>query len=371
MWCSNQAMIAACLPFLTDEPPVLVDWTPWNHTFGGNHDVGFVLYNGGSFYIDEGRPSPAGMDATVRNLFDVAPTVYLNVPKGFEALLPYLRERRDFRERFFSRVKLFYYAGAGLLQPVWDELMQLAVEGCGQRILMFTGLGSTETGPAALFPGKDLKRAGEVGVPAPGVELKLVPAGGKLEARLRSPSVTPGYWRQPELTEAAFDEEGFYKLGDALRFVDPNDVSRGFMFDGRIVEDFKLSTGTWVSTGPLRAKFLSHCAPYAQDVVIAGHDRDDVTVLIFPALEACRPLLSVREKFRSLLEELAAEASGSSNRIVRAMLMEQPPSIDAHEVTDKGSLNQGAILRNRAALVDELYSPPFSPRVISIGKGNV
>jgi feruloyl-CoA synthase len=200
--------------------------------------------------------------------------------------------------------------------------------------------------------------------------LKLVPAGGKLEARLRSPSVTPGYWRQPELTKAAFDDEGFYKLGDALRFVDPADVSRGFMFDGRIVEDFKLSTGTWVSTGPLRAKFLSHCAPYAQDVVIAGHDRDDVAALIFPAAEACRQLPSVRAKFQCLLEELAAEASGSSNRIVRALLMDEPPSIDAHEVTDKGSLNQGAILRNRAALVDELYSPASSPRVISIKKGN-
>jgi len=381
MLTSNQEIVRSVLQWVDDEPPVICDWLPWNHTFGGNHDVGFVMYNGGSFYIDEGRPTPAGMAASVRNLHDVGPNVYLNVPKGFEALIPFLRERRDFRERFFSRVKMFYYAGAGLLQPVWDELDRLAVETCGERIMMFTGLGSTETGPAALFPGKDLRRAGEVGLPAPGVELKLVPVGDKLEARLRSPSVTPGYWRQPDLTRLAFDDEGFYRIGDALRFVDPQDIMRGFIFDGRIVEDFKLSTGTFVSAGPMRGKFLSHCAPYAHDAVIAGHDRDFVTVLVFPALDACRELaklpatasaaeivasLLVREKFQTLLNELAAEATGSSNRIARAILMPEPPSIDAHEVTDKGSINQGAVLKNRGALVLDLYSPRPSARVISI-----
>ena len=384
MLTSNQEIVRSILRWVDDEPPVICDWLPWNHTFGGNHDVGFVLYNGGSFYIDEGRPTPAGMAASVRNLNDVRPNVYLNVPKGFEALIPFLRERQDFRERFFSRVKMFYYAGAGLLQPVWDELDQLAVETCGERIMMFTGLGSTETGPAALFPGKDLRRAGEVGLPASGVELKLVPMGDKLEARLRSPSVTPGYWRQPDLTRLAFDDEGFYRIGDALRFVDPADVSRGFMFDGRIVEDFKLSTGTFVSAGPLRGKFLSRCAPYAHDAVIAGHDRDFVTILVFPALDACRELAglpatasaadtvanaAVRAKFQELLNELAGEATGSSQRIARAILMAEPPSIDAHEVTDKGSINQGAVLKNRGALVLDLYSPRPSARVISIQKG--
>jgi feruloyl-CoA synthase len=384
MLASNQEIVRSVLSWVDDEPPVICDWLPWNHTFGGNHDVGFVLYNGGSFYIDEGRPTPAGMAASVRNLHDVGPNVYLNVPKGFEALIPFLRERRDFRERFFSRVKMFYYAGAGLLQPVWDELDRLAIETCGERIMMFTGLGSTETGPAALFPGKDLRRAGEVGLPAPGVELKLVPVGDKLEARLRSPSVTPGYWRQPDLTRLAFDDEGFYRIGDALRFVDSQDIMRGFIFDGRIVEDFKLSTGTWVSAGPLRGRFLSHCAPYAHDAVIAGHDRDFVTVLVFPALDACRELANLPEtasaaetvanpavhaKFQVLLNELAAEATGSSNRIARAILMPEPPAIDAHEVTDKGSINQGAVLKNRAALVLDLYSPRPSARVISIQKG--
>ena len=381
MLTSNQEIVRSVLAWVDEEPPVICDWLPWNHTFGGNHDVGFVLYNGGSFYIDEGRPTPVGMAASVRNLHDVCPNVYLNVPKGFEALIPFLRERRDFRERFFSRLKMFYYAGAGLLQPVWDELDRLAIETCGERVMMFTGLGSTETGPAALFPGKDLRRAGEVGLPAPGVELKLVPMGDKLEARLRSPSVTPGYWRQPDLTRLAFDDEGFYRIGDALRFVDTRDITRGFIFDGRIVEDFKLSTGTFVSAGPMRGKFLSHCAPYAHDAVIAGHDRDFVTVLVFPAMDACRELAklpanasateivanpAVHAKFHALLNELAAEATGSSNRIARAILMPEPPAMDAHEVTDKGSINQGAVLKNRGALVLDLYSPRPSARVISI-----
>ncbi|HEX5432095.1 MAG TPA: feruloyl-CoA synthase [Bryobacteraceae bacterium] len=386
MLTSNQEIVRSVLAFVEDEPPVLCDWMPWNHTFGGNHDFGFALYNGGSIYIDEGRPVPGEMEKSVRNLFDVRPTVYLNAPKGFEALLPFLRENREFRECFFSRLRLFYYAGASLSQPVWDELQRLAVETCGERILIFTGLGSTETGPAALFPGWEVGRAGEVGIPAPGVELKLVPSGAKLEARLRGPSITPGYWRQPELTRAAFDEEGFYKLGDALRFVDPADVNKGFLFDGRIAEDFKLSTATWVSVGPLRMKFLARGAPYVRDVVIAGHDRDAVTALIFPDVGMCRQLCPepmrgapaaeilgsapVRAQFQRLLEELAAESTGTSNRIVRAILLEEPPSIDAHEVTDKGSLNQGEVLRHRAALVEELYAPQPSPRVIEIQRGN-
>jgi feruloyl-CoA synthase len=382
MLASNQQMVRSVLPFVEDEPPILCDWLPWNHTFAGNHDFGLVLYNGGSYYIDEGRPVVGGMEAAVRNLDDVRPTVFLNVPRGFEALLPYLRERPEFRARFFSRLKMFYYAGASLSQPVWDELQRLAVEACGERILVFTGLGSTETAPAALFPGSEIPMAGFVGVPAPGVELKLVPAGDKRELRLRGPGITPGYWRQPELTAAAFDEEGFYRIGDALRFYDPEDPGKGFVFDGRIAEDFKLATGTWVSVGPLRARFLAQAQPFAQDVAIAGHDRDDVTALVFPNVEACRGLcpelphkapvtevlasLGVRAKFESLLRALAVGAGGSSQRITRALLLETPPSIDAHEITDKGSLNQGAILRNRASLVEELYAPVVSPRAIII-----
>ena len=381
MWSSNQEMARAVLQFVADEPPVLVDWLPWNHTFAGNADVGLVLYNGGTLYIDEGKPTPSHFHETVRNLKEIAPTVHLNVPKGFEALAAALREDKALRSNFFSRLKLMYYAGAGLSQPVWDALEALSVETCGERILMLAGLGSTETAPHALFADREqASRAGHVGVPAPGVELKLVPVGQKLEARLRGPNITPGYWRQPELTRAAFDEEGFYKLGDALRFVNEEEPREGFVFDGRIAEDFKLSTGTWVSVGPLRARFLRHFSPFVQDVVIAGHDRDYIAALIFPDVDACRRIApepaagspaaellastAVRSMFRKLLQEFSKTATGSSNRVGSAVLLDVPPSIDAHEITDKGSLNQGAVLRNRAQLVEELYQG--SPRAIAI-----
>lgn len=383
MWSSNQAMALAYFAFMADEPPVILDWLPWNHTFGGNADVGMILYCGGTFYIDHGKPAPGLFEESIRNLREIAPTMYLNVPKGFESLVPYLRAEPELRKHFFSRLNLMYYAGAGLSQHVWDELEALSLETCGERILVLTGLGSTETAPHAMFADKEASRAGHVGVPAPGVELKLVPAAGKLEARLRGPNITPGYWRQEDLTRAAFDEEGFYKLGDALRFVDESNPRKGFVFDGRIAEDFKLSSGTWVSVGPLRARFLSHFAPYIQDVVIAGHDRDHVAVLIFPDMNACRRACpdaiaggsvqevlnstAIRTAFQALLVEFAKRATGSSNRVQAAILLEDPPSLDAHEVTDKGSLNQRAVLQNRAALVEELYQP--SPRAI-LASGN-
>jgi feruloyl-CoA synthase len=382
MWSSNQEMARTYFAFVETEPPVIVDWLPWNHTFAGNADLGLVLYNGGSLYIDEGRPVAGLFEPTVRNLKEIAPTMHFNVPKGFEALAASLRHDEELRDRFFSRLKLMYYAGAGLSQPVWDELEEMSIATCGERILMLTGLGSTETAPHALFADKEASRAGWVGLPAPGVELKLVPQEGKLEARLRGPNITPGYWRQCELTRAAFDEEGFYRLGDALRFVDERDPRKGFIFDGRLAEDFKLATGTWVSVGPLRARFLSHFRPYAQDVVIAGHDRDYVSALVFPDVAACRGLCpdplkdapvgdvlanaGVRRVFEKLLNELAKTGTGSSTRILRAVLLDQQPSVDAHEATDKGSLNQKAVLRNRAALVEELYSDSPSARVIGI-----
>jgi feruloyl-CoA synthase len=382
MWSSNQEMARATLEFVADEPPVLVDWLPWNHTFAGNADVGLVLYNGGTLYIDDGKPTPSHFHETVRNLKEIAPTIHLNVPKGFEALAGALREDAGLRKNFFSRLRIMYYAGAGLSQPVWDALETLSIETCGERILMLAGLGSTETAPHALFADQEqASQAGHVGVPARGVELKLVPSGHKLEARLRGPNITPGYWRQEELTRTAFDEEGFYKLGDALRFVDERDPRKGFVFDGRIAEDFKLSTGTWVSVGPLRARFLRHFAPYVQDVVIAGHDRDHIAVLIFPDIDACRRIApdsvagalaaeligstAVRRVFEELLKGFARASTGSSNRIACAILLDPPPSIDAHEITDKGSINQSAVLRHRAALVEELYTR--SPRVIAAG----
>ena len=379
MWCANQEMVRCCLALVADEPPVILDWLPWNHTFGGNHNLGMIVYNGGSLYIDDGKPMPGAIEETVRNLREISTNIYFNVPKGYEALLPYFHNEPALRERFFEGLQVMFYAAASLSQPVWDAWQKLAVETCGERILMVTALGSTETAPLALFNSQEVNRAGMVGVPVPGVEMKLAPSEGKLEARLRGPNITPGYWRQPELTREAFDDEGFYKLGDALRIVDPADMNQGFLFDGRIAEDFKISTGTWVSVGPLRNEFLAHCAPYARDVVIAGHDRDYVSALIFPEIGSCLALCPdaaagevlhsapVRAKFQALLEDLAKRSAGTSHRIARAILLEDPPSIDAHEITDKGSLNQRAVLDRRAKLVDELYSEPPSPRVIIPG----
>jgi len=382
MLCSNQAMIGAGFAFVADEPPVVVDWLPWSHTFGSNHNFNMVLVNGGSLYIDDGNPTPPGGPKTARNLREIAPTIYFNVPKGYEALVPHFRADETLRKNFFSRLKVLFYAGAGLNQTTWDDLTQLAIETTGERIIFLSSLGSTETSPLALACTFDFDRPGNIGLPAPGVELKLVPNEGKLEARLRGPHITPGYWRQQQLTRDAFDAQGFYKIGDALKFADPADASKGFLFDGRIAEDYKLSTGTWVSVGPLRARFIDHFAPYVRDVVFAGPDRDDIVALVFPDVEACRKLapehaadaasaailddVRVRLKFASLLQALAASSPGSSTRVMRAILMAEPASMDNGEMTDKGSINQRAVLKNRAALVDELYATPLSSLVIAI-----
>ena len=381
MMLSNQAMAADGFCFVTDEPPVVVDWLPWSHTFGSNHNFNLVLVNGGSLYIDDGNPTPPGVPKTARNLREIAPTVYFNVPKGYEALVPHLRADETLRRNFFSRLKVMFYAGAGLNQTTWDDLTRLAVETTGERIIFLSSLGSTETSPLAIACSWEFDHAGNIGLPAPGVELKLVPNEGKLEARLRGPNITPGYWRQQEQTAAAFDEEGFYKIGDALKFADPDDPLKGLLFDGRIAEDFKLSTGTWVSVGPLRARFIDHFAPYVRDVVFAGPDRDDIAALVFPDLEACRRLAGLaadatpadivgsaklRAKFAELMRTLLAMSPGSSTRVMRAVLMAEPPSMDKSEATDKGSINQRAVLKNRAALVDELYATPLSAQVIAV-----
>jgi len=383
MWCSNQAMIASALQFLADEPPVIVDWAPWHHTAGGNHDVGLVLHHGGTMYIDGGKPLPGAIEETVKNLREIAPTWYFTVPKGYEALLPFFRDDARLRENFFSRLKVLWFAGAGLAQHVFDEWKEMAWRTCGEDILFLTGLGATETAPYAFGRMWDTPNAANIGLPPPGVDVKLVPlAEGKYEARLKGPSITPGYWREPKLTAEAFDEDGFYKLGDALRFDDPARPEKGLLFEGRIAEDFKLATGTWVHVGPLRVAFIARCAPYVKDVVIAGADRDYLTALIFPDLDVCRrfaPELpanassteivaheDVRSELRELLDGFAKAASGSSNRIVRAMLMDTPPSLDAGEATDKGSINQRMVLKHRATLVDELYAETPSARVIAI-----
>jgi feruloyl-CoA synthase len=378
---ANQVMLRETLAFLKDEPPVIVDWLPWNHTFGGNHNIGLTLFNGGSMYLDEGKPMPGGIEETVRNLREISPTVYFNVPKGYESLLPYLRDDKALRQKFFSRLHAMFFSGAALSPYVWNSLDELAVQETGFRVPMLTGLGATETSPFFMSVTPLTSRSGHVGLPVSGNDAKLIPNNGKLEVRAKGPNVTPGYWRQPELTAAAFDEEGFYKFGDAIKPVDSNDFAKGFDFDGRISEDFKLGSGTWVSVGPLRARFVAACAPLVRDVVIAGINRDELSALVVLDLDGCRivnPALPpgdlaaaasdpvIRQAFAERLNKFATEATGSSTRITRAVLLDTPLSIDRGEVTDKGSINQRAVLEHRADLIDALYAPSPDSYVISL-----
>ena len=371
MLCANQQMLRQSFAFLADAPPVLVDWLPWNHTFGGNHNVGIALYNGGTLYIDGGKPTPAGIAPTLRNLREIAPTIYFNVPKGFEEIARAMDADTALRESLFSRVQAFMFAGAGLSQAVWDQLDRHALAATGKHICIFSGLGMTETSPSCTFALGSEVKSGQVGLPAPGVLVKLVPSDGKLEIRFKGPNVMPGYWRAAEQTAQAFDDEGYYRSGDAVRFVDEREPRCGLSFDGRIAEDFKLSSGTFVNVGPLRMKIVLAGDPLVQDVVLAGLNRDDVGALIFPriddarrrfglAAEASAPQVladpRVRAFFQALVERLWHDGSGSANRIARALLLAEPPDIDRGELTDKGSINQRAVLTQRAALVERLYA---------------
>ena len=379
MICANQQMLRQCFAFMADEPPVLIDWLPWNHTFGGNHNIGIALYNGGTLYIDDGKPTPKGMAATLRNLREIAPTMYFNVPKGFEEIARAMDGDAALRDTLFSRVKAFMFAGAGLSQAVWDHLDRHAEAAIGERICIFTGLGMTETAPSCTFAlGTDV-RSGHIGLPAPGVDVKLVPVDGKLEARFKGPNVMPGYWRAPTETAAAFDEEGYYRTGDAVLYIDDANPQRGLRFDGRIAEDFKLSTGTFVNVGPLRMKIVLAGDPLVQDVVIAGLNRDDIGALIFPRLDDAKKLAGlsadasaaqvlahpqVRAFYQALVDRLWAEGTGSANRVARAIVLDEPPHIDRGEVTDKGSINQRAVLTHRAELVERLYADAPAADVI-------
>ena len=369
MWCANQQQMRQSMPVLAAEPPVLVDWLPWNHTFGGNHNFGLVLYNGGTLYIDDGKPVPALVGETLRNLREIAPTVYFNVPTGFEAIAQAMKGDAVLRRNLLSRVRMFFYAGAALAQPVWDALHEVQEREIGERIVMGTGLGMTESGPFSIFISNPHVKAGHLGVPTAGLALKLAPVEGKTEVRYKGPNVTPGYWRAPEATGAAFDEEGYFRSGDAVLWIDDDDPHQGVKFDGRIAEDFKLATGTFVSVGPLRARIIAAGAPYVQDAVITGMNRGEVGALLFPtaavrqlaALPADAPLQAVLEsapvqaRLQHLADQLAATATGSASRVARMHLMHEPPAIDRSEVTDKGSINQGAVLAQRASLVQALH----------------
>lgn len=381
MLCASQQAKAQLWPFLAATPPVLLDWLPWNHTFGGNHNFNLILAQGGTLYIDAGKPAPGLFDTSIANLRDVSPTLYLNVPRGYDMLVPILRADAALRASFFSRLQLIFYAAAALPQHLWEALQELSIQELGYVVPMVSGWGSTETSPMATDCHFKADKSGVIGLPVPGVTLKLVPSGGKLEVRVKGPNVMPGYFKQPALSASAFDDDGFYMIGDAVRFVNPEAPEQGLLFDGRVTEDFKLLSGTWVNVGALRLACIERMAPMAQDVVVTGHDRNEICVLVIPNLAACRKLAglpgeaspaavlasqSVREHFRKALEAGKRANTGSSTFAVRALLMEQAPLVDAGEITDKGYINQGAVLRNRAALVERLYARGSDPDLISV-----
>lgn len=376
MLCANQEMVRDCYRFIQDESPVLLDWSPWHHTAGGNKAFGLALYNGGTFHIDDGSPTPAGIEATVRNLREISPTWYFNVPKGFEELVPRMDADADLKHRFFRHLKTIVYGGAGMAQHTWDALERLAVEAIGERVLVTSAFGATETAPFALTCTEPQPTPGNCGIPARGLTLKLVPTDDMLEARLRGPSITPGYWRNARATAEAFDAEGFYRMGDALRFADAKDPVKGFFYDGRVAENFKLRTGTWVSVGVQRVRLIDGLGGLIRDAVIVGADRACLTALVLLDLAACRRLAPdadddalprddrVRAELRRRLITVAASSTGSSTCVRRILVIEDALSLDRGEITDKGSINRRAVLHHRAGLVEALYGE--DPRILSI-----
>jgi feruloyl-CoA synthase len=370
MLTSSQQAKAQTWAFLdTADDLVILDWLPWSHTFGANHNFNLVLRNGGTLYIDGGKPAPGLFATSLANLRSVMPTVYFNVPRGFDMLISALREDEALRLRFFADVKFVFYAGAALPQSLWEALEDLSVKTCGRAMPMVSAWGSTETSPLATDCHFQAQRSGNIGVPTPGTELKLVPSGDKLEVRVRGPNVTPGYWKAPELTAQAFDTDGFYLIGDAVTFADAQRPELGLFFDGRVAEDFKLNSGTWVSVGTLRVAGISALAPLAQDIVVSGHGGNEVRFLVFPNVAACRALAglsdsasidevlrhnAVRTAIGQGLAKLKAQGGGSSTFATRALLLAEPPSVDGGEITDKGYINQRAVLARRAGLVAAL-----------------
>ncbi|WP_428267038.1 feruloyl-CoA synthase [Haliangium sp.] len=377
MLCANQQAIAQLWPFLDARPPVVVDWLPWSHTFGGNHNFNMVLWHGGSLYIDAGKPRPGLFAPSLDNLREVSPTLYFNVPAGFAMLVPALEADADLRARFFAELDGIFYAGAALPPHLWDQLEALSARARGRRVYMLSAWGSTETAPMATSVHFPIDHAGVIGLPAPGTDIALIPtsADDRHELRVRGPNVTPGYWRQDHLTAAAFDDQGYFRMGDAGRLADPNDPSRGIVFAGRTAESFKLTSGTWVHVGELRLAVIAAAAPLIQDAVVTGHDRDQVGLLVFPNLAACRELIGVgaddpagaaeavvhsalvHDRLAAALSAYNRDNAGSSRRVARALLMAEPAGIDAGEITDKGYINQRAVLERRADLVERLYGP--------------
>jgi feruloyl-CoA synthase len=377
MLTANQQQLAQIWPFLDEAPLVLLDWLPWNHTFGANHNFNLVLRHAGTLFIDGGRPVPALISETVRNLSEVSPTIYFNVPAGYAALLPFLEGDEALARSFFAKLRLIFYAGAALPQDLWERLEAVALRTTGERVPMTSSWGTTETSPLSTAAHFMIERAGPIGVPVPGVELKLVPTGDKLEVRVRGPNVTPGYWKRPDLTRAAFDAEGFYQPGDAVCFADPAEPANGIVFDGRLAEDFKLTTGTWVAVGVLRVGVLAAASPALQDAVIAGENRAAIGMLAWLNAAGCGKLAgcdaplaelarhpAVREHVAGAIRQWNAGHPGSSERIARVLLLPDMPSIDANEITDKGYINQRLALARRKADVERLFATVPDPDVI-------
>jgi feruloyl-CoA synthase len=365
MLCASQQMIAQVWRFLEHEKPVVLDWLPWSHTFGGNHNFNLVLRNGGSLYIDDGRAAPGLIEKTVKNLQEVRPTLYFNVPHGFDMLLPYLETDEQFARDFYSRLRMVFYAAAALPQSAWERLEAVARRVRDEPVWFTTSWGSTETSPPVTSAHWRIERAGVIGLPLPGIDLKFVPNGEKLEMRVRGVSIFPGYLNAPEQTAKAFDEEGYYRIGDAGYLVDEQAPEQGVAFDGRVAEDFKLTTGTWVSVGTVRLKLVSALAPLVQDAVITGHDRDEMGALLFPSAQAKELATdTLRERVRDVLRTMRAEGGGSSQCPARVLVLDEPPDADAGEITDKGYINQRAVLTRRAALAEALYATPTNQKVI-------
>jgi len=372
MLCSNQQAISQVWTFLNEKPPVTLDWLPWNHTFGGNHNLNMILRNGGTMYIDGGKPAPGLIDQTVANLREISPTIYFNVPRGYDMLIPYFEKDADLRKVFFKNLDVIFYAAAALTQSAWEKLEKLSEKTTGKHVFMLAGWGATETSPDCTQVHWPISKAGVIGLPIPATEIKLVPDKEKLEIRVRGPNVMPGYFKDPVLTKKVFDEDGFYCIGDAVKFENPLDPSKGIIFDGRVSENFKLSTGTWVSVGNLRTAVVTSANKVIQDAVITGHDQDEIGILVFPNIIGCRALSpglspeatveslvankNVRDALMDGLRAYNETSSGSSTRIARALFMIEPPDIDANEITDKGYINQRAVLERRQDLVAELYS---------------
>lgn len=382
MLMANQEQIVLVWPYLTEGPLVLCDWLPWNHTFGGSFCFNLAQRTAGTFYIDGGKPAPGLIESTVRNVTEVAPTTYFNVPAGYGAILPYLEKDRDLARKFFSRLQMLFYAGASLPKDLWERLETLSAETTGSKIAMTTAWGTTETAPLSVMQHFLTDGPGVIGVPCPGVEVKLEPSGNKYEIRVRGPNVTPGYWRNENQTKLMFDEDGFYKSGDAVRFADPDDASKGLIFDGRLAEDFKLTSGTWVQVGSLRVAAIAACSPVIQDFVICGEGQEKIGVLAWlnaagcakvTGLEVSKPLAEFAKNpevighVRRALAAWNAAQTGLSTKIARVILLEDTPSIDANEITDKGYINQRAALELRAREVARLFKPNADAGVIVVG----